>query len=503
MLVRAAILLLVTLGALLPAWFAPEWQGTEGRRVQIALEMVRSGDWIVPTIGGQPTWAKPPLHYWLLGACAKLFGAEQWAMRLPAVLFLFAAALVAMETLRKWFGKRAGWVGALGMVLSPLALFEWPTAEIDPTFASLTAMSLWLLATGVARDRRGFVFASGVVAGLAMLQKGVPYFMFAAGAYLVWWRYRGGRHGLLHFVPMLVIAAAYYVPVWVLKIGFTEWFAVAKEESVGRLKFFEWQHLAGIPEYWARAILVQAPFGLWCFWEWRGARDARMDAGDVTLRMCSGAAVVGVAVLTFFPGRATRYLMPNVLLFGFAVAPAVAHFSRQVGAIGPLARRIVVGAGIGGALALCVIPFVPKAVPALPIAAVVAVAPFLVRRPVHFVAYCLLVPLVSAAVVGFDGGVWQRASRARHAAGELLRSELERRGAIATLATHGHVDAGLLLEAGLLPPGDESARSKPTAPWVLCEAVPPPAFAGYVERLRLCLPQSKTFVLFERSDSPR
>lgn len=503
MLLRATILLVVTVLAQLPTWFAPEWQGTEGRRVQIALEMVRSGDWLVPTLGGEPTWAKPPLHYWLLGAAAKMFGTDSFVLRLPAVLFLFFAALLAMELLRPWFGNRAGWLAALGMVLSPVVLHEWPSAEIDPTFASLTAMSLWLLATGVARERRWLVLASGILGGLAFLQKGPPYFLFAVGAYLVWWRRRGFRFAASHFVPILLVAAAYYAPLWLVRVSPEAMLSVANEETLGRIKYFDWQHITSIPDFWFRAIAVQMPYGLWCFWEWRGARDARMDASDLTLRMCSGAAVLAVVLLTFFPGRPTRYLLPNVLLFGFAVAPAVAHYSRQVGGIGTLTRRVVLTLGGLGAIGLLVLPFVDVATPAIPMAFVFAIAPLCVRRRVHFVVFCLVAPLVSALVVTFDGGDWQRASRAREAGGQVLRRELDLLGATERLATIGHVDSALLLEAGILPPGDEQQRSSPTAGWLLCEETSPPrAFAGYVQRLRLCL-ANKTFLLFERVESPR
>ncbi|MBM4062907.1 MAG: glycosyltransferase family 39 protein, partial [Planctomycetes bacterium] len=104
MLRAALLLLLLTLLASWPQWSLPEWHGTEGRRLQVALEMVRGGDWLVPTLGGQPTWAKPPLHYWLLGGLGEVLGHGTWAMRLPSVLSLFAAAALAMELLRRWFG---------------------------------------------------------------------------------------------------------------------------------------------------------------------------------------------------------------------------------------------------------------------------------------------------------------------------------------------------------------------------------------------------------------
>jgi hypothetical protein len=370
-------------------------------------------------------------------------------------------------------------------------------------FATFTAGSLWCLATGVARERRALVVASGVLGGLALLQKGPPYFLFAAGAYLVWWRHRRCRGFVAHFAPMLLVAAAYFVPLFVTRVAPDELLAVANEESVGRVFQWEWKHVQKIPEFWVTAVAVQLPFVLWCFWEWRGARDARMDAGDLTLRMCSGAAVLAIAVLTFFPGRATRYLLPNVLLFTFAVAPAVAHFFAHPGRMPEFARRAIAVIGAAGAIALIVLPFVPEAgIGAIGLAAAAAVGPRLVRTPAHVVVFCLALPVVAAWTVGRDrADAWPHGPRARAAAGALLARELAAIGAGpgSDVRTAGHFDSPLLLAAGILPLGDESGRRPWTSRFVLHElpawlAVPP----GWVERVRLELP-FKSFVVRERA----
>ncbi|MCA8963251.1 MAG: glycosyltransferase family 39 protein [Planctomycetes bacterium] len=506
MLLRAFLLCLLVVVGCLPQWGIPDFQGTEGRRIQIALEMARSGDWLVPTLGGEPTWAKPPLHYWLLGGMSELFGTNVWSMRLPSVVSIMAAALLAVVLMRRWFGERAAWIAALGVVCSPLVVYQWPSAEIDPLFASLTGMSLWCLATGIARDRRGIVIASGVLGGLALLQKGPPYFLFAIGAYLVWWRRRGLRHALSHFVPLLIVPLAYFVPLWTLRIAPGEMLAVANEETVGRIWTFTWGHVTSIPDFWLRAVLVQMPFVLWCFWEWRGVRDARMDEADLTLRMCSGAAVLSIVLLTFFPGRPTRYILPNVLLFTFAVAPAVAHFASQERQLGSTSRRLLLIIGVAGGLGLVVVPFLPGVGLAVAgLALVAALAPRVVRTPRQLVAFCLVLPVVASWTVGFDRAQrWPEGGKARAEAGRLLRHELDAAGIGADLVTHGHIEAPLLLGADLLPDGDEMARRQPTARWMLHERAdtPPPMPKEYEERLRLCVP-GQIFVLRERSGAPR
>jgi len=426
------------------------------------------------------------------------------------VLGAWFAAWLAGELLRRWFGPPAGWAGALGVACAPLVVLTWPTAEIDPLFASLVAASLWALATGVARDQRLLVAVSGLLAGLAMLQKGPPLFLFGLGAYLVWWRERRLRHASLHFLPMLAVALAYYVPLWLLRVDPSAMLAVANEESVGRVKFFEWQHVRAVPEFWLRAVAIQLPLGLWCFREWRGARVARLDAGDLTLRMASGAVVVAVAVLTFFPGRATRYLLPNVLLLTFAVAPAVARFAASEEPLPRLATGGLRGIAALAGLAACVLPFVPS--PAIGMGSVAfAVAAGLgalaVRTPRGAVALCLALPLVAAWTVGIDRTLqWSEGRRARLPAAKVLRTEMARLGVPLVrqprpedLQTVGHFDSVLLLELGVLPPGDELMRRSVTAHWVLHEVggLPPVVLDDYVERVRVSLP-FKSFVLAER-----
>jgi len=58
----------------------------------IIREMTTSGNWVVPTLNGQPFLEKPPLFY-LFGAmvCSVIGHFQPWALRLPSVLLALAA----------------------------------------------------------------------------------------------------------------------------------------------------------------------------------------------------------------------------------------------------------------------------------------------------------------------------------------------------------------------------------------------------------------------------
>ncbi len=469
----AALLFFVVALASLPQGLLPDWTGTEGRRVQIALEMLQSGDFVVPTLFFEPTFAKPPLHYWILTAAHSWLGDSHLAMRVPSMLAVWMLATLAFSLLRRAFSEPAGWIGALGVATAPLVVHSYFSAEIDPIFACLTAASLWMLAFGAAKENASAMFMAGILGAGALMSKGAPYLLFATGAWVVWLRHRRMRGALVYFVPLILLPTIW---VWMLMYATpasADAADVASRETVGRLASYGWKHLLELPGYFVRAAAIQAPFVFWCFWEHRGKRDARMGADDLMLRMCSAAAIVAVLLLAVFPSKPTRYLLPNVPLFTFAVAPAVAHYALHAGRIGASGSFILRTLGVLGSLMLVALPWVPAPMPSrTPVFALaLALAPLLVRTPRALVAMCLWLPLVANWTVLADWRErWLDGPRTVEPYANLFATELRRMGAGPdTLEGYGHVHAGILLGADLLPVGQEEPRRAPTKRFVVSE----------------------------------
>lgn len=63
-----------------------EWD--EPRRGVNAMELLQNGDLVNMYYGGKPdTWhAKPPLMVWLIAISFKVFGYNEFALRLPSAL---------------------------------------------------------------------------------------------------------------------------------------------------------------------------------------------------------------------------------------------------------------------------------------------------------------------------------------------------------------------------------------------------------------------------------
>src|SRR5215468_6599312 len=110
---------------------AGELYRTENLRAIVAAEFLRSGDWIVPRLYGEPLFTKPPGMYAAIALCSWPFGGvTEWTARLPS-----AAATITVFLFYWYFarqlGRTAGLVAATILPLSIMWLDKAPSAEID------------------------------------------------------------------------------------------------------------------------------------------------------------------------------------------------------------------------------------------------------------------------------------------------------------------------------------------------------------------------------------
>jgi 4-amino-4-deoxy-L-arabinose transferase-like glycosyltransferase len=151
----------------------PPLMGDEAYYARVPIEMRQRGDWLVPHFNGEPRYKKPPLLYWLVSVSYALFGVSEASARLPSLLAIFATAASLV-----WFGKQVGaamtgWFAATIFLLNPMTalLGNWGAPEAMLTFA-ITASTLTAF-VGVEQKSRVWVIVSGIVAGLAVMTKGV------------------------------------------------------------------------------------------------------------------------------------------------------------------------------------------------------------------------------------------------------------------------------------------------------------------------------------------
>jgi 4-amino-4-deoxy-L-arabinose transferase-like glycosyltransferase len=212
------------------------WEPDEGRYAEIAREMVVSGDYVTPTDNFVRYFEKPPLVYWAEAGFIHIFGANEFAVRLPAALFTAGEVAITAAIGEAMFGAEAGLLGALALALSPLVFGFARFATLDPALAFLMTAAIGAFyAAAVSPD-----FASGagrlwMLAAAAALAMGTmckgPVALLLGGAVALAWILVERRGREIRRIPLLsciVIYAAIVVP----------WFAIAEARNPGFLHFF-------------------------------------------------------------------------------------------------------------------------------------------------------------------------------------------------------------------------------------------------------------------------
>ena len=92
----------------------------EPRYARIGEEMLRTADFVTPTLNSRPWLEKPPLLFWMEALSFGLFGVSEVAARFPVALLGLLAALGCSYLLYRVQGRRAALLGLLILSTSPL-----------------------------------------------------------------------------------------------------------------------------------------------------------------------------------------------------------------------------------------------------------------------------------------------------------------------------------------------------------------------------------------------
>ena len=114
----------------------------EGRYSEIAREMIETGDWLVPHFWYLPHLDKPPMTYWLGAASMKLFGQNEWAVRLPVALAGISGVWATFLLGSSIGGRRVGFWSALILQTS---LLYFVMARFLTTDIFLTQFVTWAI----------------------------------------------------------------------------------------------------------------------------------------------------------------------------------------------------------------------------------------------------------------------------------------------------------------------------------------------------------------------
>lgn len=164
--------------------------GHEVLVAQTAREMVRSNDWIHPTLAASPRYEKPPLAYWLTGSTYLMTGTvSAFTARLPSVSASLLLTLITAYVVHRVAGPRLA--RSVGLIQSTMfwTLNYGSSAVADMTLSLIVAVGLFAAAADVLdipSSRPTTIITFWIMAGLAVLAKGpvgVAFMLVAAALF--------------------------------------------------------------------------------------------------------------------------------------------------------------------------------------------------------------------------------------------------------------------------------------------------------------------------------
>jgi len=296
--------------ALLAAWLLPglfghdPWKPDEAYSFGLVYHILESGDWLVPTLAGEPFVEKPPLFFWTAALFSNAFG---WLMpvhdaaRLATALYSALTLTFVGLTARRLYGPSTALPAAL-LLAACLGYLQHAHQLITDT-ALLAGIALGLYALA---KRSGLLLGTG--AGIAFMSKGLigpGMLALTALALLAFqdWRssWRIWPRALVAFAPWALIWP------WLLyrhsPALFHEWFWV---NNFGR--FSGEAGLGGVLDHahYAKALVWFAlpvwPLAAWTLWRYR--------ASTAVLQLPLVAFLVMFIVLSAASSARTLYGLP-------------------------------------------------------------------------------------------------------------------------------------------------------------------------------------------------
>jgi 4-amino-4-deoxy-L-arabinose transferase-like glycosyltransferase len=169
---RAILIVVAIINFILPLSLSPLFDLDEGAFSEATREMLQSGNYLTTYLDGALRFDKPILIYWLQAFSVKLFGLNEFALRLPSAIagLLWAFAIYAFS--KKEFGQRVAYYSTLFM-LSALQINIITKAAIADSllnlFIATSIFSIWIF---LKEGNKKYLYFSFLLIALGALTKG-------------------------------------------------------------------------------------------------------------------------------------------------------------------------------------------------------------------------------------------------------------------------------------------------------------------------------------------
>jgi 4-amino-4-deoxy-L-arabinose transferase-like glycosyltransferase len=190
---------------------------------------------------GVMTVDKPPLALWVQALSARVFGFNSWALLVPQALMGVATVALAYDLTKRQFGRAAGFVAGLALVLTPITVAVSRHNNPDALLVLCCTAALWCVVRAFADGRTRWIVLAGVAVGLGFEAKMAAALLVVPAIAAAWlWvapRGRGKAAGQLVAggAAMTAVGLAWPMLMWLTPAADRPWISGTSDNSVWSL----------------------------------------------------------------------------------------------------------------------------------------------------------------------------------------------------------------------------------------------------------------------------
>lgn len=330
----------VLLGLLLLVWICTglighdPWKPDEATSFGIVYSMLQSGDWLVPTLVGEPYLDKPPLYYWTAALSAKLFAPVlplHDGARLASGLYTALTLLFLGLAGRKLYGENRGWAAAIILIGCVGMMVRGHQIITDLGLLAGFAMMLFGFSLSQERAVRAGIWM-GLGVGIGFMSKGfiapVLFVLIAAALPALYEQWRVRRY--FSSLAVAALCALPWLTVWPLLLYqhsprlFADW---AWTHNIDRWMDYanngpskeSFYYLKNLPWLAWPAL----PLAVWAVWQSRHRLGLRDD-----LQLPLVAFGVMLITLSFVPNIKEVFALPMLLPIALLATASLSALKR-------------------------------------------------------------------------------------------------------------------------------------------------------------------------------
>ena len=305
----------------------------EGQRAVPPLEMINSGNYIIPTINYETYLAKPPLIYWMIALSYKFIGTiNSFTARLPSAICGVIFIIVFYFINKQYFPKNIAFLSALMLITSPYFLTKIKRCELDLPLALAIFLAIYFLyKICYEKNKRvyTYLFLSGLFLGISTLLKGpVPllFYLIAIISLLIIdkdnFKKLFNLKCLIICIVFLITAIPWY---WLVikRIGIEESWNIFSHQVLRRIYKSSEINSGSIFFYLLRVPLSMVPWGLLLPLTLSPVYFKKIQSSN-HIKFAFFFFYLSIIILSFIKGKETEYALP-IIPFGIILVTYIVN----------------------------------------------------------------------------------------------------------------------------------------------------------------------------------